>query len=348
MSTEGQPLPQQPAQPDPAEQTRELLRFLRLENEANRTAVRQDAESNRNLFLSTLKVVSWPVAVALAVAGFFGWKSFADMTRTMQSEARLDTRLEIDRMRGEIRKSLNEQFQTAALQQMVRQEAREATSNAATPLIKGEVATQVKIRVDAERGTIAKAVTAQTQLAVAEMTPHIDSQVKQSVDAKVDGAVQPVIQQLDSLKGDIELQLTIARMNADDAEAFDSLVALHAFRDSAQQRAVTEAVRSVAMAHNGGMYQTRSFKSVLTEEQLMVALIASESTTRQAALDTLVSTAKPSMLPRIVEVIQSDPSIDVRCSAYRLFNKVTQQAFVCLDKASLMTWWEVNNSNFIK
>lgn len=56
-------------------QTRELLQFLRVANDANRTAVRNDAEANRKLLLDTVKIVSIPVAVLIAVAAWFGFRS---------------------------------------------------------------------------------------------------------------------------------------------------------------------------------------------------------------------------------------------------------------------------------
>ena len=51
------------------DQTKELLEFIRKENEANRKAVRDDAGETRKFFLTITKIVSIPVAAAVVVLG---------------------------------------------------------------------------------------------------------------------------------------------------------------------------------------------------------------------------------------------------------------------------------------
>ncbi len=342
----GQLPPGEPAQTQ-RDQTRELLTFLRDENAANRSALSDDAERNRRLLTDSLKLISYPLAVLLAIAGFFGFKSITDLKQTLETEARQSTRSEINRMQEEIRTRLKDQFQTPALQKMVKDEAQNATKQAADPLIKSEVrsevASQVRLRVDAERPSIAAAVTRETGAAVKAMSPQIGSLVKQSVDEKVATDVQPLIERV---KDEADLQGLISRMNADDAEAFDSLFAAHSYPNPTQEKMVRSAVKNTILAHNQGFYSTRGFPGPLTDEQLIADLSNSESTIRQAALDTLLPKAKTSMLPKVVEMIRSDASLDVRCSAHRLFNALTKQQFQNLDKASVLNWWEANKQSF--
>src|ERR1700675_5064859 len=118
MSTTGQPpqgQPPPPPTPPNADQIRDLLQFLRTENEANRTAVRDDAESNRKLFLDTMKIVSVPLSLIILIVAFLGVRSISDAKALIQSEARTETKSEITRMQQEIRSRLDTQFQTPTL-----------------------------------------------------------------------------------------------------------------------------------------------------------------------------------------------------------------------------------------
>jgi competence protein ComGC len=344
MSTTGQPpqgQPPPPPTPPNANEIRDLLQFLRTENEANRTAVRDDAESNRRLFLDTMKIVSVPLSLIILIVTFLGIRSISDAKALIQSEARTQTQSEITRMQQEIHTRLDTQFQTPTLQKLVKDAAVEATQKSAEPLIKSEVASQVKLRVDSERPAIAAAVNQQSQLAVKQMGSQIDSLVRKSVDAKVSTDVDPFIQKI---KDEADLQLLITRMNADDAGAFDTLNRLAP--TSPQKDVIIAALRSVYAAHNSGMFQTRLFSVLQTDDQLVAHLSDADAYGRQAALDAIIKKKNLSLLPRIMGMMQSDPSVDVRCSAFRAFNNWTSQSFQCLDSTGAFTWWAANKQNF--
>lgn len=341
------------AVPSTSDQTKELLQFLRQENEANRAAIRTDADANRKLLLDTVKLVSIPVTALILVAGWFGFRSISDLKETLESDARgstqaeiarmqQSTQAEITRMQGEIRSRLNEQFQTPTLRKLVEDAAKESTKTAAEPLIRTEVASQVKLRVDAEKPTIATAVTQQTQTAVKQMGSQIDSLVKSALDAKLATDVDPVIQRV---KDEADLQLLITRMNADDAVAFDVLT--HAnFSDPSQRTAVFAAAQSVINAHNAGFFQMRTFGTPQSDDQLVAHLSDSDSGSRQAALAALTPKRNLTLLPRVVEMMRSDPSIDTRCAAYRLFNSWTTQSYQGLNVEALV-WWQNNKQKML-
>jgi len=120
-----------PAQPEPND-ARELIEFLRAENDANRRAIREDAEANRKLLLDTVKFVSIPVTLLIATAGVLGFKSISDLKHTLETQARQATNAEIARMQGEIRQRLEEQFKMPELQKMVRSSADAAVQSAVT------------------------------------------------------------------------------------------------------------------------------------------------------------------------------------------------------------------------
>ncbi|MGC2464789.1 MAG: hypothetical protein WA517_06295 [Candidatus Acidiferrum sp.] len=335
----GQPAP--PATPN-SNETRELLKFLGEQNEANRKTIRDDAESNRKVFLDIMKIVSIPLSLIILVAAFFGIKSISDIKDALQNEARRETQSEISRMQTEIRNRLDEQFKAQALQTMVKEAARESTKAAAEPLIKAEVQAQVRAGVDALRPTIVAAATQQAQTAVKQIGPQIDSLVKKTVDTKVSTEVDPVIA---TIKAEADVQLLITRLNAGDAQAFDTLNRLPLDMDPQRKNVVIAALRVAVAAHNSGMYFGRTFNTPQSENQLITHLSDPDSYGREAALDTLIQKKNLSLLPRIVEMMSADPSINVRCSAYRAFDNWTVQTFQCLDPAATL-WWEANKKNF--
>lgn len=189
--------------PDPAKQTQELLKFLREESEANRKSVREDSEASRELLLSTIKIVAIPVAVALAIGAWLGYRSVNDLKETLEHQATTATQAAIAHMQDDVHKRLTEQFETPALQKMVKETAAEYTKTQAEPLIKIEVANQVKSRVDAQRPAIAATVAQQTQMAVKQMGEdlrkrsfeEVATEVKAQVDSQKPTIVAAVAQQ---------------------------------------------------------------------------------------------------------------------------------------------------------
>ena len=326
--------------PLPQDQTRELLEFIRTESSANRAAVREDAESNRKLLLDTVKIISIPMSLVIVLFTFLGIKSMGDIKETIQTEARRETQSEITRLQKEIRQSLEEQFQTPNLQKLVKEAARESTEKSAEPLIKSEVATQVKARVDAEKPAIASAVTKQSQEAVKQMAPQIGTLVKQSVDEKVARDITPVLQKVNDEE---DLQLLILRLNADDADAYDTLKALGPRLSHSDL--VLGALRTVYAAHTSGFFVSRQFNTPMTDEQLVQNLSNADSFYREAAVDTLAGRKNLGLLPKIVEMMRTDHSFNVRCSAYRTFNDWTANAFKCMDPDAF-TWWQANSAKF--
>ena len=246
-------------------------------------------------------------------------------------------------MRDEIRTRLDDQFKTPTLQKLVRDAAADSTKTAAEPLIRTEVTKQVKDRVDAEKPTIAAAVTQQTNAAVKQMGPQIDSLVKNTVDSKIATSVEPTVERV---KSEADLQLLITRMDADDAIAFDNLLSLSRAGDPAQQSLIISALRSVFNAHNAGMFQVHTFKIQQTDEQLIGHLSDTDSFSRAAALDALRAKRNLTLLPRTVDMMRSDSSIDVRCAAYRAFNAWTGQSFQCLDVDGTTNWWLQNRQSY--
>lgn len=289
-----------------------------------------------------MKLVSIPLTLVLVIAGLLGLRSIGDLKKTIQTEAQRETEAEVNRMQGEIRKRLTDQFQTPAVQKTVREAATEATKTAAEPLIKNEVGTQVKLRVDAERPAIGRTVTQQTQAAVKQMEPQIDSLVKDSVDAKVQKQVQPVVQSLQDLKADSDLQRLIIRMNSDDALAFDEVFSrLNQSSDPKQRDFLGSMINDVVESHENATRFALRFTAPHTEEQGLAELKNPARSMRLAALDNYGTSPKLS-LSTLVELASSDSSLNVRCLAAKEFDRRTKQQFPCLAKQIFPLWWEAN------
>jgi|ERR1039458_3066821 hypothetical protein len=271
MSASGQGAPD-PPRLDP--QTRDLLQFLREENDASRKAARDEADASRGLLRFTVWLVSVPISLMIVTAAFVGWRSLEDIKHTIRSEADHETKAEIARMQGEIRTTLKEQFQTPTIRKTVEDAAIEATKASAGPLIKSEVAAQVRARVEAERPAINAAVTLQTQSAVKQMGSRIDTIVKDSVDTKVQTAVDPVSRSLTALKADADLQRLITRMDNDDAAAFDQVLVFTTSAAGPDERALaTTALKNVVEEHDEKLRLNYPFQVAHTEEQLLAELL---------------------------------------------------------------------------
>jgi hypothetical protein len=135
-------------------------------------------------------------------------------------------------------------------------------------------------------------------------------------------------------------------MNADDAEAYDSLSKMLASAEPSRHKVITAALRTTYAAHNMGMYQSRGFTSPQTDDQLISHLSDDDAYGREAALNGIEQKINLSLLPRAITMMRSDPSINARCAAYRLFNSWTKQSFECLDIGTASRWWEANKQNF--
>jgi hypothetical protein len=335
-----------------------LLQFLREENAANRIAVRDDAEANRRLLLDTVKFVSIPTSLLIAIAALLGFKSLSDLKGAIRSEARSETQAEIMRMQGEIRQRLNAQFQTPELQKMVKEAASESTKAAAAPLIKSEVAAQVKSRVDAEQPAISAAVTRQTHAAVQEMEPQITMTIKESVEKEIETnvaplqhtivdlktEVQPLAQSLGDLKAETNLEHIITRMKSDDAIAFDQAVSLYNQTfDLATKSLLGGSLTDVMESPNNTMRIVGQFTNPHTEEQSIAELSNPDPIMRVTALDIVGNKIQMS---KLVDLLSSDPSLKVRCVAAQMFDGRTKQHFLCLAKEPILAWWEANKQNF--
>lgn len=295
------------------------MRFLREENAATREAVRSESEANRRLLTDTIKIISIPLAVLLAIAAWLGFKSFSDLKDNLRLAARQETDSEIKRMQSEIRNRLDEQFKTPALQKAIKDVASEQTKTFSEPLIRKEVASQVERRIDAEK--------------VGEL-------VRQEVEDRVRSQLSPVRKELTDLTGEADIQLLITKMNAGDARTYDSLAD---FRNSDQSKVLTvkSAVRAATDSYSNPKSHPPREPAMSTTDDLLLA--SDDFYDRAMGLEWLRREQPQSRyVPIIVRMATSDPHLEVRAAATYTLNAWLVQKFHPLDKRNIQAWWDLD------
>ena len=149
-----------------------------------------------------------------------------------------------------------------------------------------------------------------------------------------------------------EIQELIAKMNSDDALAFDQLRTMTSFSSSAQQKMVQQAVEAVIESHNVPSYEGSNpepnmrgrFPPELNE--MPVYLNDSSAINRELALKVLGAKydLQKNLLPSIVHLAIADPSLGVRTLAVHLLGYWDNQRFTPL-RTDIKTWWKSNRYN---
>jgi HEAT repeats len=343
---------QQPAfEPEARDNTERFLAFLRQESTAQRDALREDSKANRDALLGTLKIVSYPVAAAIAIIGLLGVKSVSDLKEQLRTTATQEVNraveTETSRMQKEIRDRLNEQFQTPRLQSMVKDAARDATDAAAAPLIKREVIGQVKANIEAQRPAIHAVVVSETKKGVSELQPRIDAEITQQGSA-AEERIRAKIAPYDQI---ITVSTLAALARNGDATALDNLIGYRNSPDQRIRNLVTSTYNSVYLQYaaeglNTWSYMTWEFKEPKTKEQLLQLLNASDPMSRKGAMDALAKSGEKTVVPDLMRILRSDPFILVRASAYHGLVQLTGQKFNPLETPGWEQWWEQNKNDW--
>lgn len=350
----------EPLKPQPDSLDRELLKFLREESDANRRALREDSDANRDKLLGTLKIIAYPITVALLIAGFLGWRSIADVRQSIQEEAQEETKTEIARMQEEIRQKLTAQFETPQIQKVVKEAAANQTQSVLRPLIVQEVSTDVAKSVKDEQHTINSTLISETHKAVGQLTPTIDGIVSARVNATVDKAVDDKIATqikpiLTSLQSNEEISTLILRAQAGDGGAFDQLMQIAGSpnTETGLRQSSLQVVRYIVAQHNPGIYLNRTFIQPRTDEQMMQLLHDPDPTARQAVIDSLSKSAILAHINEIIQIMTTDSDLNVREAGFRRFNEARpdndpQHQIQNLDNLTALQWWSVHREEMLK
>jgi hypothetical protein len=341
---------------------RDLLTFLREEAQANRNALRDDSNANRETLLGTLKIVAYPMAGLLAIAGFLSWRSFDDVKKSIQEEAKQETKAEVVRMQEEIRQKLTAQFETPRLQQMVKDAAASQTQQVLRPLIVQQVGQDVARQVKAEQHTINSTIISETQKAVAQLQPKIEGAalelVNSSVEHNLDTPLLAFHQMVTELQSNQEANQEVLdlmlRAQSDDAAAFDRLVQLSSEPNAHPGVRATSslAVRNISRQHNQGTYQGQRFTPPKTDEEMLQLLHDRDPRTRQAVINSLSENALRTNLAAVFQMMTNDPDLNVREAGFRRFNALTgaqpENQIQNLDNHAATAYWNAHRAELVK
>jgi hypothetical protein len=333
--------------PHTPDNTERLLNFLLQENAAHRDALREDSKANREMLLGTIRLVSIPVAAAILFLGLFGLKSFSDLKDQLRASASEQIDAETKRMQQEIRDKLREQFETSALQQMVKSAARDATDAAAKPLIKQEVISQVQAHIQGERTQIHDVVVSETKRGVSEMQPQIDAEITKQAN-RAEGQIQAQITPYQELMK-VGTLATLARNG--DGQAFDNLMKISSSQDPQAQQLATTTRNAIYFQYFEVLGEANYLRYTLmppkSRDELLPLLASSDAMERKGAIDGLTGLNDKSVVPDLIKIMRNDPYIFVRETAYHGLVQLTGRRTNPLEPGdSWEAWWEKNKSNW--
>jgi hypothetical protein len=326
----------------------EFLKFLREESEANRRAQRDEAESNRRLLTDAFKIVSPVLAVVIALAGFLWFHDLATLKEAIRNEAEVEAKAEIKRMDEHIDGTLQARFQKEEIQKTIQRAAEAAAQKEARPLIEAGVKSQVREAVAQQGGMIRK---------IAE----------QAVSSEVRETIEPLANKVGESIAELHTNEVIARVNADDAQAFDELLELKESGPASQRRLVDGVITD---RHNHALDQFRAdgqnparcavpdpigLGSYKVSDRIQAIADCSgwfggefySPRWDRAALLNIEAT----VTPHIVEVALNDHSLAVRSAAIYYINSAFAhipafKGFDVLDNRGLRDWWNENKPNY--
>ena len=193
-----------------------------------------------------------------------------------------------------------------------------------------------------------------------------EGKAKGLIEDRVRAITEPIQQQAHAQIASIHIQELIARVNADDAKAFDELLQLRDKGDSAQQaliqRVIADKIRndfllnlSAASTPAGCELSSESFRNALAssdgwvragavEKCLSSEIVSQWIRGEQQPFDSVAQIA-----PLLANLAQNDPSLVVRHQSIENFNALFQNSptypssgLDLLDSRQLTKWWKEN------
>jgi len=191
-----------------------------------------------------------------------------------------------------------------------------------------------------KESTSASEMAKQALLDLTETRGHLTAVTQQLADAEQQLATAR--ERLQAVERAADLTLLITRMNADDAQAYDSL---RIFKGTpAQDASVKAALEAVVQAHRSPYTQHHpQWKHTLSLQEVdnVLSLEVSRPYDRLSALEVLMaSPIQKKLFPKLVSMALSDSSLDVRTAATQVLNSWTSNNFRPLDNDQLTLWWE--------
>jgi hypothetical protein len=197
---------------------------------------------------------------------------------------------------------------------------------------------------------IKRIVEEQTKEAVKKLEPTIDAAVERTIQEQIKTALDPIRSQIAIYADNIRLGNLTTLARSDDREAFDYLVAvaLGAKWESANpdlRKLASTTVSAVIHETQSPIRFTQTFKETQTPDAMKQFMFSPQVAERQAALDNYPPDDR-SILPILMQLIDSDHNISVLYRAVHRFNNLTKKSFEFWQKKEITEWWEHNREAF--
>jgi hypothetical protein len=104
-------------------------------------------------------------------------------------------------------------------------------------------------------------------------------------------------------------------------------------------------VPAIIKENLSGLHLQRNFKEKQTTDSLKKFMASQNSLEREAAIDNYPQDDK-SILPILIQMIPSEPSIAVLYKAVARFNSLTGQSFGFWQTKEIVEWWDKNRASY--
>jgi hypothetical protein len=315
---------------------KEVLDFVRSQTEKDRSYFDQ-------LFKRTMWAIGLIVAAGIGLATFFGLRSLADM----RNEMKKSTQAEVDNMRAEVRKRIESEFQTRQITELVRSVARERAQSEINRVIAAEVSRQVQSSVKKQESEIRRAVTEETQRAVRDLNPKINGIVAKQTGEKIDASLRPFQATLASYREVLHTgTLATAAMNGSRAAYFQLQPALKSQNHEIQE--IAGWALTAMEDEKFDMMKAQTLNPDIKPEDLMMLSSSPSPTLRSKAAEAMGKSKDRKYMPRIVELIKSDPNLRVVRAGLVAFVQLTGETIQSDEQGieAAQKWWEKHNAEF--
>jgi hypothetical protein len=254
-------------------------------------------------------------------------------------------------VRTEVQKRIDTEFRSENIASLVARAAKERTEKELTGIIQSETSTQVTKAIQDQGPTIQRNVKEQTREAVKALQPTISRTITDELEAQVKQSVAPVEAQMKAYGELITTVRLAALAKTDDRKSFDQLITIGFMEGkSSSEEMKMLAQTSVKDIIRQKNYSLRRMKVDFKQTQssdVMKALLKNSPhrEERLAALDNFPQN-DVSILPILIETIQSDNDLEVVVTAFRVFNNMTNQDFEFPNYGQVVAWWNTNHTGF--
>jgi len=328
------------------------------------TQIEKDREYFKFLFKSAVGFLF--VLVGFGI--YFQYATAGDMKAGLKAEAEAAIKQEVEKAHKEIISRIDAEFDNVNMAELITTAAKERAEKGIDDVVRSEITAQVEKGVLERQTDIQRTVETQAKEAVKTLEPALhataETEVKESLKAiepalqetadkavqeQVKTAVEPVRTQISGFEDVLRMGNMIILARNDDRASFDYLVQvaegnktesgndeLKKLADSAVSAIVGEKVFGLSL---------HDFKEEKTTDDLKKLMTSKLALERQTSIERYPSDDK-SILPTLVSMIETDPSVSVLYAATERFNFLTKQSFKFWKPKELLDYWDKNKATF--